>query len=135
MTHIADNLTHKELELLHAHGTRVTVPQGWSLMWERTPADKTYLIVAGEVAIRRNNVEVARLGPGDVGGEMSVVHQKLRTATVVAATPLAINHCTAEAVTDLCERHHARPEGLPATAKQRTAPAEPPHPPPPCHTP
>src|SRR3546814_12379233 len=80
MTHIADNLTHKELELLHAHGTRVTVPQGWSLMWERTPADKTYLIVAGEVAIRRNNVEVARLGPGDVVGAMAVVNQKLRTA-------------------------------------------------------
>src|SRR3546814_12465422 len=98
MTHIADNLTHKELELLHAHGTRVTVPQGWSLMWERTPADKTYLIVAGEVAIRRNNVEVARLGPGDVVGEMAVVNQKLRTATVVAATPPEVIHFTAEAV-------------------------------------
>src|SRR3546814_15207068 len=97
MTHIADNLTHTELELLHAHGTRVTVPQGWSLMWERTPADKTYLIVAGEVAIRRHNVEVARLGPGDVVGEMAVVTQNLRTAPVDAATPPARIHFTAAA--------------------------------------
>src|SRR3546814_18325860 len=122
MTHIADNLTHKELELLHAHGTRVTVPQGWSLMWERTPADKTYLIVAGEVAIRRNNVEVARLGPSDVVGEMAVVNQQLRTATVVAATPLEVIHFTAEAVTALCERIPALPAVLPPPAPERAPP-------------
>jgi CRP-like cAMP-binding protein len=92
-------------------------------MWERTPADKAYLIVAGEVAIRRNNVEVARLGPGDVVGEMAVVNQKLRTATVVAATPLEVIHFTAEAVTELCERIPALHEVLAATAQERLAPA------------
>lgn len=123
MTHIADALTRKELETLHANGTRVTVPQGWSLIWERTPADKAYLIVAGEVAVRRNNVEVARLGPGDVVGEMAIVTHKLRTATVVAATPLEVIHFTAEAFAELSVQIPALDAALRSTVDDRLAPA------------
>lgn len=123
MTHIADTLTARELQQVHERGTRLTVPQGWSLIWERTPADKAYLIVAGEVAIRRNNSEIARLGPGDVVGEMAIVNHKLRTATVVAATPLEVVHFTSEAVEELCERIPAFREALGQTAKGRLASA------------
>ncbi|KRF18769.1 cyclic nucleotide-binding protein [Nocardioides sp. Soil797] len=119
MTHIADSLTARELQQVHEQGTRLTVPQGWSLIWERTPADKAYLIVAGEVTIRRNNAEIARLGPGDVVGEIAIVNHKLRTATVVAATPLEVVHFTSEAVQELCERIPAFREALGRTAKGR----------------
>ncbi|KQZ75205.1 Crp/Fnr family transcriptional regulator [Nocardioides sp. Root151] len=123
MTHIADSLTPRELRRMHAEGTRLTVPQGWSLIWERTPADKAYLIVAGEVSIQRDHVEVARLGPGDVVGEMAIVNHKLRTATVVAATPLEVVHFTAEAVERLSEQIPAFREVLAQTASGRLAPA------------
>ncbi|QIX25966.1 cyclic nucleotide-binding domain-containing protein [Nocardioides sp. JQ2195] len=123
MTHIADKLTARELQQVHAQGTRLTVPQGWSLIWERTPADKAYLIVAGEVTIRRNNVEIARLGPGDVVGEMAIVNHKLRTATVVAATPLEVVHFTSAAVEGLCEQIPAFGEALARTATERLTPA------------
>ncbi|KQY56446.1 Crp/Fnr family transcriptional regulator [Nocardioides sp. Root140] len=123
MTHIADSLTPRELRRMHAEGTRLTVPQGWSLIWERTPADKAYLIVAGEVSIQRDHVEVARLGPGDVVGEMAIVNHKLRTATVVAATPLEVVHFTAEAVEQLSEQIPAFREVLAQTASGRLAPA------------
>ncbi|KRF14283.1 Crp/Fnr family transcriptional regulator [Nocardioides sp. Soil796] len=123
MTHIADSLTPRELRRMHAEGTRLTVPQGWSLIWERTPADKAYLIVAGEVSIQRDHVEVARLGPGDVVGEMAIVNHKLRTATVVAATPLEVVHFTSEAVEQLSEQIPAFREVLAQTASGRLAPA------------
>lgn len=119
MTHIADTLTTHELQQVHRQGTRLTVPQGWSLIWELTPADKAYLIVAGEVVIRRNNAEIARLGPGDMVGEMAIVNHKLRTATVVAATPLEVVHFTSEAVEELCADIPAFREALAATATDR----------------
>lgn len=119
MTHIADTLTRRELQRIHRQGTRVTVPEGWAVIWERTPADKAYLIVSGEVSIRRNNVEIARLGPGDVVGEMAIVNHKLRTATVVAVTPLEVVHFTAEAVEELREQIPAFREALDQTARGR----------------
>ena len=69
-------------ELLRiVRGSRVhTLPQGWSLMWERTPADKTYVVLDGEVDIRLEGSQVARLAAGDVIGYPSL-----------AATSVAVN--------------------------------------------
>lgn len=82
-------------------GRLVTVPQGWSLMWERTPADKAYVILEGEVDIRVGDEIVARLGAGEVVGELAIVNRRLRAATVVAATPLRVLHFTRESVEQL----------------------------------
>ncbi len=30
------------------------LPADWSLIWEKTPADKAYLIVDGEVSVRKD---------------------------------------------------------------------------------
>ena len=79
-------------------GYVVTVPQGWSLIWDRTPADKAYVVLRGEVEVRRDGEVIARLGPGDVIGELAILRRKLRSATVVAATPLTVLHFGREAV-------------------------------------
>ncbi len=39
--------------------TYLTVPEGWALMVEKTPADKAYLILEGEVSVRQKGEEVA----------------------------------------------------------------------------
>lgn len=79
----------------------LTVPEHWALMVEQQPADKAYLILTGEVSVRRHGEEVARLGAGEVIGEMALVNHKLRSATVVAATPLEVLHFTDETVAAL----------------------------------
>src|SRR5204863_8309043 len=84
-------------------GRYVTLPADWSVIWERTPADKAYLIVDGEVSVRKGGVEVARLGPGDVIGEIAIVNHKLRTASVVSLTPLEVIHFTRESLEELLE--------------------------------
>jgi len=116
---LIEQLSQRELAHVVAAGTRVTVPQGWSLMWERTPADKAYLVRSGEVAIRRDGVEVARLGPGDVVGETAIVEHRLRTATVVAATPLDVVHFTDDAVSRLCREVPAFRQALARTVAER----------------
>lgn len=75
-----------------------TLPQGWSLIWERTPPDKAYVVLRGEVDIRLRGETVARLGAGNVLGEVAIVQHRLRTATVVAATDLEVLHFTRDEV-------------------------------------
>jgi CRP/FNR family cyclic AMP-dependent transcriptional regulator len=90
-----------ELRTIAAAGRLVTVPEGWSLIWERTPADKAYVVLSGDLDVRRNKQVVARLGAGDVVGEVAIIEHRLRTATVVAASPLEVLHFTREAVEQL----------------------------------
>jgi CRP/FNR family cyclic AMP-dependent transcriptional regulator len=90
-----------EIKLIVGSSTYLTVPDGWALMAENTPADKAYLILSGEVSVRRGGVEVARVGAGDLIGEMALVNHKLRSATVVTQTPLEALHFTAQAVANL----------------------------------
>ena len=87
-----------ELKTIAKAGSLLTVPQGWSLIWEKTPADKAYVVLSGDVDIRRADAHVVRLGAGDVIGETAILERRLRTATVVAATPLEVLHFTADAV-------------------------------------
>ena len=90
-----------EVRLVLDSSTYLTVPEGWAMMAENTPADKAYLILSGEVSVRRGGEEVARVGAGDLIGEMALVNHKLRSATVVTETPLEALHFTAESVADL----------------------------------
>lgn len=116
-----EHLSREDLDRVVAAGTPVRIRAGWSLIWERTPADKAYLIRSGEVSIRREGREVARLGAGDVVGETAIVGHRLRTATVVAATDLQVVHFTDEAVERLCVEVPAFRAALERVATERLA--------------
>jgi len=96
-------LTDDEIALIADHGTPVTIPADWSLIWEKTPADKAYIILEGEVSVRRGGEEIARLGPGDTVGESAIVAHRLRSASVVSLTPLRVLHFTSETVQELID--------------------------------
>jgi CRP/FNR family transcriptional regulator, cyclic AMP receptor protein len=93
--------TPQEIAKISASGTRVNLPQGWSPIWEDTPADKAYIIMSGTVSVRRGTVEIAQCGPGDIIGEAAILNHSLRTASIVALTPLELIHLSAEALTRL----------------------------------
>ena len=98
-----ETLNDADLETVVRAGRHVHLPANWSLIWEKTPADKAYLIVDGEVSVRKAGQEVARLGPGDVIGEMAIVNHKLRSASVVSLTPLEVIHFTKESLEQLLD--------------------------------
>lgn len=93
-----DAFTPQEVARISAAGTAVTVPQGWSPIWEKTPADKAYVILDGTVSVRVKGTEVAQLGPGEIFGEAAIANDSLRTASIVALTPLELIHFTDDAV-------------------------------------
>ena len=90
--------TPEEIARISASGTRVTLPAGWSPIWEATPADKAYVILSGTVSVRKDGAEVAQLGEGDIVGEAAILSRSLRTASIVALTPLELIHLSAEAL-------------------------------------
>jgi len=100
--------------------TYLTVPDGWALMVEQTPADKAYLILEGEVSVRQHGEEVARVGAGELIGEMALVNHKLRNATVVAETPLEVLHFTAEVVASLNEQIPNFQQALAGASQERS---------------
>jgi len=114
-----ESLSNNDLQKVIAAGRHVNLPADWALIQEKTPADKAYLIVDGEVSVRQHGEEIARLGPGDVIGEMAIVRHKLRSASVVSLTPLEVIHFTSEAITHLAEEVPAFADAIQATAEDR----------------
>ncbi len=122
LDHIArfSALSDADVAKIAAAGTYVTVPANWALMGEGTSADKAYLLISGEVSVRKNGEEIARLGPGDIFGEVAIVQQRLRTATVVSATPLECLHFTREALERLDREIPAFGDALDASTAERS---------------
>jgi CRP-like cAMP-binding protein len=114
-----DAFSPEEIARISAAGTRVRVPQGWSPIWEGTPADKAYLILDGSVSVRQHGEEIARLGKGDIVGEAAIVNHSLRTASIVALTPLDLIHFTDEAVRALSDEMPSFRAALEAVAVER----------------
>ncbi len=117
--HRLEDLSNKDLKTVIDKGRHVRLPANWSLIWEKTPADKAYLIVDGEVSVRKGGDEIAKLGPGDVIGEMAIVGHKLRNASVVSLTQLEVIHFTKESLEELLDEVPAFGEALRETTTDR----------------
>ncbi len=118
---ILDALEPADVQRVLAAGNTLRLPQGWSPIAESTPADKAYLITEGEVSVRKGGVEIATLGPGAVVGETAIVNRTLRSATVVALTPLRVVHFTSERIEQLADEIPAFGAALRAAAAGRAA--------------
>jgi CRP/FNR family cyclic AMP-dependent transcriptional regulator len=114
-----DTFTPKEVARISARGRHVTLPSGWSPIWEKTPADKAYVLLEGTVSVRKDGQEIAQLGAGEIVGEQAIVGHKLRNASIVALTPLEVIHFTSETVRELCEEMPSFKAALDAVSKSR----------------
>ena len=66
---------------------------------EGAPADKFFIVVEGEVEVVREigGEVLSRLGPGDLFGEIAIIRDRPRSATLRAVAPtrlLAMEHDT-----------------------------------------
>jgi len=65
------------------------------------PGAAFFVIVEGEASVQRDNREIARLGPGEFFGELSLLDGRRRIATVAAAGPLVTIRLSRQAFRDL----------------------------------
>jgi CRP-like cAMP-binding protein len=64
------------------------VEEGKVLTREGGSGSEFFVIIDGEVAVTKDGTEIRRLGPGEFFGEIALIEDRPRTATVTAATPL-----------------------------------------------
>ncbi len=113
------SLTDSEANDVANAGRVVNVPASWSLIWEKTPADNAYFILEGTVSIRRDGVEIATLTAGDFIGEIAIVSHRLRSASVVTASPVKVINFAAETIAALSDKIPRIGEAVRAAATQR----------------
>ncbi len=76
----------KELEKVAKASDEIKMTAGSLIVDQGQTGREAFVVLDGEVDIRRNNRKVATLGPGAVVGELSLLDHGPRTATAVCAT-------------------------------------------------
>jgi len=82
------NLSQRQLRRVASRGWEHTFPAGRILCDEGRGADEFFVILEGTAEASRRGKRVRGLGPGDYFGEIALLDNADRTATVVATTPL-----------------------------------------------
>jgi CRP-like cAMP-binding protein len=77
-----------ELSELVERGEWVNFTPGETVVEQGTPGDAFYAISSGQVQVTQNGTRVRTLGPGGHFGEIALLLDILRTATVRAVTPV-----------------------------------------------
>lgn len=78
------------IEAIASRLTRVEVPPGGVIVREGESGDRFYVIADGAVEVGRVGRPVARLGPGSYFGEIALLRDVPRTATVAATMPTTL---------------------------------------------
>jgi CRP/FNR family cyclic AMP-dependent transcriptional regulator len=81
-------LSRKDREQVAAWADVVDEPEGYHLVDQGHYAYEFFVLLDGAVAVRRDDVHLTDLGPGDFFGEIALVEDERRTATVTATTPI-----------------------------------------------
>ena len=81
-------LGHKELDEVASIADEIDLPGGRNLTVEGNPGREFMVIIEGEATVRRGDQEINRLGAGDFFGEIALLEDRPRTATVTADTPI-----------------------------------------------
>lgn len=80
-----------ELREISAISDEIDFQQGKRLIVERQEAvSEFFVIVEGQATVTREGQEIATLGPGDWAGEIALISDTPRTASVTAATPIVV---------------------------------------------
>ncbi len=76
----------KDLERIAKAGDQVTFAKGETLTKQGEPGKEAFIILIGKAIVKRSGKKVATLGTGSVVGELSLLDNGPRTATVVCDT-------------------------------------------------
>jgi CRP/FNR family transcriptional regulator, cyclic AMP receptor protein len=97
-------LSKRHLRAVAGIATEEDFPEKATIAKEGTPGEDFYVIVEGQASVLRGGRRVSRLLPGDFFGEIALLDEGPRTASVVAETPLSALTINRKPFTTLLER-------------------------------
>lgn len=83
-------LSADELVPVATIATLVTYPAGHVVFRQRDEGDRLYVISRGAVDVLRDDQRIATLGRGECFGEMALLDEATRSATIVARSDIAM---------------------------------------------
>jgi CRP-like cAMP-binding protein len=84
------NLDDHELEEIARHADQVSVPEGKVLVTQEAAGNSFYVIIEGAADVIRDGQKLAELTAGDFLGEMALLEDLPRSATVVTTAPTRV---------------------------------------------
>jgi CRP-like cAMP-binding protein len=99
-----EDLSRDELELLAQSSEDMEVAAGKVLCRQGEPAQEFFVIIEGEAEATKDGASLRTMRDGDFFGEIALIEDIPRTATVTAATPLRFFVLTRQAFWSMVDR-------------------------------
>jgi CRP-like cAMP-binding protein len=80
----------RELQIVARHAETAEFPAGAELVVEGEPGDAFFIVLEGDVVLRRGGRKVGTLGPGDYFGELALLDPAPRSATATTTTDVRV---------------------------------------------
>jgi CRP/FNR family cyclic AMP-dependent transcriptional regulator len=116
-------MSKSELAAVAQQTDEIDVPAGKVLAREGDFGEEFFVIDAGTAQVTRGGEPIAELGPGDFFGEMALVEEDRRNATVTATTPMSLIVMTRPSFRALHRAHPQVHETVAKAIAERHAPA------------
>jgi CRP/FNR family cyclic AMP-dependent transcriptional regulator len=94
----------KELNEVALVADEIDMPEQKTLTSEGDPGREFFVLIEGTADVRRKGRKVNAMGPGDFFGEIALVSDRPRTATVVATSPARLLVVTDRAFRELMRK-------------------------------
>lgn len=102
---IFSGIPDRALGTIAAQAEVIDFPAGRYIVRQGQVGTGFYLLASGRVRVIRGGEVLARLGPGEFFGELSVIHQTPRTAHVIADEPTTCLALASWNFIKILERH------------------------------
>jgi CRP-like cAMP-binding protein/Zn-dependent protease len=87
---VFDALDSEQLTVILEHGVWITAVPGQALITQGEPGDRFYAVASGRAEVVCDGAPVGSLGKGRYFGEVALLRDVPRTATVTASTPMRL---------------------------------------------
>jgi CRP-like cAMP-binding protein len=82
--------TKQELQRLARRTTDITIDPGQAIIKEGRTGFEFFVVVDGKAEVTRKGKNVGQVGPGDFFGELALLDNAPRNATITATTPMEV---------------------------------------------